>query len=284
MKGLFYRVLKVFLTTFLGKGKVDLMIVRLAQLVESDLLILAYHNIGIMKYEDDHVSGEHHFIASCLGKHLKSANPVFFDVGANVGDYATKLRRQFPTASIYAFEPNNNTYEVMLSALAPLNIHCFNLGMSSKSTAKMMYTYENEMTSQHASIYKDVLVDLHGADRVKEIMFNTTTIDEFCEANGIDHIDLLKIDTEGHEWEVLIGAKRMVEEDRIHLIQFEFNEMNIIARVFLKDFYQFLRGYRIYRLDSNGLIPLFEYNSSNEIFKFQNLLAVSEKFGSTGLI
>jgi hypothetical protein len=66
----------------------------------------------------------------------------------------------------------------------------------------------------------------------------------------------------------------MISLDRIDFIQFEFNEMNIISRVFLKDFYQILSNYNLYRLDSNRLIPLFNYDSTNEIFKFQNFLAI----------
>jgi hypothetical protein len=38
-----------------------------------------------------------------------------------------------------------------------------------------------------------------------------------------------------------------------------------------------LRDYRIYRLNSKSLIPLFEYKSANEIFRFQNFVAISTK-------
>jgi len=142
-----------------------------------------------------------------------------------------------------------------------------------------MYTYKNDLSSQHSSLYKEVLIDLHRAEHLEVIEFKSTTLDEFCETNKIDFIDLLKIDTEGHEWDVLLGARRMLSERRIQFIQFEFNEMNVIARVFLKDFYDLLKDYRIYRLDSNRLIPLFEYSSANEIFRFQNFVAVSDQLG-----
>ena len=78
--------------------------------------------------------------------------------------------------------------------------------------------------------------------------------------------------------EVLKGAIKLISENRVGIIQFEFNEMNIVSRVFLRDFYKILDKYNIYRLDSNKLIPLLEYNSTNEIFKFQNLLAVNNKY------
>ena len=35
-----------------------------------------------------------------------------------------------------------------------------------------------------------------------------------------------------------------------------------------------LADYNIYRLDTERLIPLFEYNLNNEIFHYQNFIAV----------
>ena len=51
-------------------------------------------------------------------------------------------------------------------------------------------------------------------------------------------------------------------------------EMNTVSKVFLRDFYETLAGYRFYRLDSRRLIPLGGYQPRNEIFQFQNVLAV----------
>jgi len=67
-----------------------------------------------------------------------------------------------------------------------------------------------------------------------------------------------------------------IAENKIKLLQFEFNEMNIISRVFLKDFYSLLRGFDFFRLDTQRLIPLPNYDATNEIFKFQNILAINK--------
>jgi hypothetical protein len=53
--------------------------------------------------------------------------------------------------------------------------------------------------------------------------------------------------------------------------------MNVLSRVFLKDFYELLSGsYRIYRLHKNALFPLRVYHAHNEIFVWQNLVAVHQ--------
>jgi hypothetical protein len=103
-----------------------------------------------------------------------------------------------------------------------------------------------------------------------------TTVDRFCKEKGLAAIDLLKIDTEGCELQVLKGASEMLSGGRVKVIQFEFGECNVFSRVFLRDFYEVLPGFRMYRLDSNGLIPLPSYESTNEIFRFQNIIAISK--------
>lgn len=277
MRKLIIRVVRFLLVKLIGIKHVKTVIVALARLARIDLLMLTYQSWEISKYSNSTVSGEDFVISSVLKKYFQKEDLIIFDVGANAGDYLIKIKTEFSNAKIYAFEPNCNTFNI-LKTKSNVNVNCYNLGLSSKSLNQKLYTYAGEKNSEHASIYKNVLLDLHKAKNIVELDFCNTTIDEFCKINKIDFIDFIKIDTEGHELEVMQGATRMISENRINIIQFEFNEMNIISRVFLKDFYEILKDYNIYRLNSNNLIPLFEYSSTNEIFKFQNFLAISKKF------
>ena len=65
------------------------------------------------------------------------------------------------------------------------------------------------------------------------------------------------------------------QQNKIKCIQFEFNEMNVCARVFLKDYYELLPQYQFYRLVEKGLKSLGNYSPKNEIFRYQNILAVN---------
>lgn len=51
------------------------------------------------------------------------------------------------------------------------------------------------------------------------IEVKASTIDKYCKDNGIEHIDLLKIDAEGNDFNVIKGAKKMLPN--IKYIQFE---------------------------------------------------------------
>jgi FkbM family methyltransferase len=265
----------------MSSSSVQTAIRRLASQVNLDLLDIAYWNMGIDKPADFDLSGERYLIRTVLKNLISSPEPTCFDVGANVGEYSMELRREFPGASIYAFEPNSNAYDIAFKNLAPLNINCKNLGLAARKTMARIYSYANNRSSGHASIHKEAFVELYKTDDLIELEFETTTVDEFCAANEISVIDFIKIDTEGQEMEVLKGASKMISEKRISIIQFEFNTLHVYSRVFLRDFYELLHGYEIYRLDTDKLIPLFEYNPFNEIFRFQNIVAISTAIDSS---
>jgi hypothetical protein len=105
------------------------------------------------------------------------------------------------------------------------------------------------------------------------------TIDSYCREQVINRIHFLKIDVEGHELEVLQGAKGLLEAGRIDFIQFEFSAAHIDARVFFRDFYELLaRQYQILRVLQNGLARVREYKPELELFKrATNYLAVREQ-------
>lgn len=55
----------------------------------------------------------------------------------------------------------------------------------------------------------------------EEITAQTQTLDNFCALNNIPKIDLLKLDTDGTEFEVLLGAKNLLSKGKIGLIYTE---------------------------------------------------------------
>lgn len=142
-----------------------------------------------------------------------------FDVGANIGQSADAFLTQFPQAKIWCFEPSRQTCEQLTARFAqePRVVVERLAVSSSKGTAALAQT--SQTTMFHVARPLGELprsIKVTGSETVE-----TWTIDEFCAARGIDRIDFLKIDTEGHELEVISGAKRMLAEGRIKCIQCE---------------------------------------------------------------
>lgn len=276
MKRILKKVLRFGLVRILGKERVKKFLAIMANHADIDLMAVAYNSIGILNCENEVVSGERFFISNILKDYIKCPAPVLLDVGANVGKYTLSLSREFPDAKIISFEPNKNTFEILKQNVKG-KAECINAGLGSEVKTGKIYTYSDNITSSHASIYSDVFEVFHEAENIVGIDFEMITIDSFCAQRGIEDIDLLKIDTEGNELDVLKGCRKMLTGNSVKIIQFEFGECDVFSRVFLRDFYEMLPNYRIYRLNSDSLIPLFEYKSTNEIFRFQNFIALNTK-------
>lgn len=272
----FIKTIRRKLLGTIGTSNLEKIVVVLAKGLGVNLLPVAYHQNGILKYKNNNVSGEKYVIESVLKKYFPDEEVTIFDVGAHIGNYSKEIKQAFPYSKIYAFEPNIYAFKSLDDRLSGTDIERFCVGLSSSTSKQEMYIFASKKQSQLTSLYKKVLSDLHRADEILEIEIETISLDEFCEKRKIEKINFLKIDTEGHELEVIIGAKKMISAGKIEIIQFEFNEMNVVSRVFLKDFYDELIDYNIYRIDSSRLIPLFDYSSSNEIFQFQNFLAIKK--------
>jgi hypothetical protein len=102
-------------------------------------------------------------------------------------------------------------------------------------------------------------------------------LSDFVKEHSIDYIDLLKIDTEGNEMKVLLGLKDFLAKGKVGAIHFEFNEMNVISRVFFKDYFDLLSNYNFYRLLPNGMLPIERYNPIDcEIFAYQNIVGIKK--------
>lgn len=263
----------------LGRKGVEHFVPLLARYAGVNLLVVAYKGIGILKYQDHVVSGERYLLTRVLTELFRGKPDVtLFDVGANVGNYTQLLAAEFPEAHIYAFEPNEHSYGSLVENAGESAV-CVNAGLGAQNKQVTMYTYGDSLASSHASLHDNVFHAYHRRDDLAEVDVDLETLDGFCEQYSVSRIDFLKIDTEGSELEVLKGAEGMLSEDRIDVIQFEFGECDIAARVFLQDFYDHLENFDLYRLDTERLIPLAQYSVVNEIFRYQNLVAFRKELG-----
>ncbi len=139
----------------------------------------------------------------------------------------------------------------------------------------LLYDDKNNPGSSHASLHSGVFTDLESKPFTEQTI-QLTTIDQFVDDNNISKITLLKIDTEGNEYNVLKGAEESIKKGIIDIIQFEFTEMNLFSRHFFNDFYELLiKDYKIYRLLPNSLLEIKNYHPPVcELFAFQNLIAI----------
>jgi len=237
---------------------------------------LSLRGLGVLNYENRAVSGEKYFINKVLPNIAISDTPLFMDVGANIGEYTKALLVTCPEAQIHAFEPHPSSFMTLKNNNFPANVKLHNLALGKNKRVSTLYDrVDVESGSSHASLHKSVISEIHKQDTT-EFSVTIDTLDELCSRLGIVEIDFIKIDTEGNELAVLLGARKLIENQSIRCIHFEFNEMNIVSRAFFRDFRRTLDGYELYRLLPQGMILLDSSPIATELFAYQNIIAVSK--------
>lgn len=240
------------------------------------LYYLSLRGLGILNYGDEILQGEKQWVK----KHLRNKQkPVVFDIGANIGNYSKIVYETNESAIIFAFEPHPKTFiklknQFISNNLKDYNIHAINSGVGDKNGKMFLFDYSNNDGSEHATLYESIIVDIHKGNSISHEI-EIITIDSFAEKNNISKIDLLKIDTEGNEYNVLLGAYKMISDNRINVIHIEFNEMNIESGISFKKFWSLLSNYTFYRVLPHGkLLPISNYSAiSCEIYAYQNIVA-----------
>lgn len=201
---------------------------------------------------------------------------VLFDVGANHGSYTNVLRRLSPAARVHAFEPHPKTFATLQQRAAGPLVTLVNMAVSDRSGTMQLYDFADADGSTQASLAQAAvgMFDSHTVSHTVE----TTTIDAYMAQAGIDAIDFLKIDTEGFDINVLRGAKAALGRGAIKAIQFEFIPADIAMRVAMRDFFEVLHGYKLFRLCLNGdLMPLRRYDVKRcEVYVTHNIVALRE--------
>ncbi|NDW04373.1 FkbM family methyltransferase [Jiella pacifica] len=154
------------------------------------------------------------FLLLELSKHL--AIDTFIDVGANIGTYSLFLSRLAGVGAIHAFEPNGKSFEelgrnIVLNGLAQ-KVHTHRLAASSTSGQAVF-----QVVGDYSGANGIKSTSIHAAG-IAESVVECVTLDSMLDAFG-ERIGL-KIDVEGHELEVLRGA-RQVLTTRKALLQIE---------------------------------------------------------------
>lgn len=144
---------------------------------------------------------------------LGMSNPkVVFDVGAHLGQTTLHFHKKFKKAHIHSFEPVTQNFQNLAR----------NIGNQDR-------IFVNEIalgSSVGTALIKEGISDLtHSistsspSDKTEDVQkVAVETVDYYMDREKINEIDLLKIDTEGHEIDVLKGAENTIKSGRIKAI------------------------------------------------------------------
>jgi len=203
---------------------------------------------------------------------------LVLDVGANKGEWSQYVLASKASITLHAFEPIPAVYRKLKRNLKQqYPAMCHNIAVSDKNSLKDFYCYDTTTSaSEVSSLFHRPILDtlLHTQPTI--ITVETKTLDLFCKEQLIEHIDFLKIDTEGSELNVLKGATDLLKNGSIKYIQFEYGGTYQDAHITLKEVHELLTtyGYLIFRIIPQGLVDITEWTPSLENYCYSNYLAV----------
>ncbi len=256
------RAARTVLAPFLGKARFQGAWEALYE------LSLAGLNVGEGAHPD--MSGER-VVVELVRRRVaaRTGRAVLFDVGANTGVYTRALLESFDgSAEIFAFEPSASAFRVLESNLGAVEtVHLRRLALSDEEGEAILRSPSqvSKLGSLHDTGGR---LERLGMSLAIEEPVELTTLDRFLAAEGVERVDLLKLDVEGHELRILEGARDALAASRIDAIQFEFSAANVESRTFFRDFYDLLTPrFALYRVLQDGLRPIERYREAHEIFK-----------------
>jgi FkbM family methyltransferase len=151
---------------------------------------------------------------------------TFFDIGSNIGLVSFSVAARRPDVTIHAFEP-----VPQVAAQWRAN-HLLN--PQAKATLTEMAVGEVAGTAElQAGVDSGTGITLNHREpdpgrTVIEVP--QVTLDDHADAMGVDRIDMMKVDVEGHEPFVLQGSECLLTDRRIGAIVCELNDWHLQSK------------------------------------------------------
>lgn len=250
------------------------------QFLNDIVLRLALHGRGYNNCCSPDESGESKFI-----HRLTKFNPkLCIDIGANKGLYS-KVILESTDSYVIAFEPLPISFTYMNDLLLKYKhrSHLINKGVGDKN-AELMLSFG--ATSTELASFNDAVnqIDYVKLSNTKKIKVPVVTLDSFMESFKLDfdEIDLIKIDTEGYEYQVLLGATNTIRSYRPKFIQIEYNWHQLFTGQSLFQFSNLLENYQVYQIlpYGEGLISRDLKTPDANIFLYSNFVFIRDDISS----
>ncbi len=203
----------------------------------------------------------------------ESAQPVVFDVGANVGDYTQRVLAETARAgvriTVHAVEPSVRCIDELTRRFrgrAEVHVHRAAVG----DCARTMRLHATSSGSSLASLIARPGADDNAGEDVAVI-----TLESLLNGAGVFRVDLLKLDVEGFELSALRGLGEWLDPGRVSVIQFEYGGTTLDARASLREIDGLLRirGYQLAKLFPRAL-ELRQYAPWMDHFCYANFIAL----------
>lgn len=205
---------------------------------------------------------------------LAPRSSYFVDVGGNIGAWSLLFADRMNSAPRgLVFEPAPGTVRKLQAAIAGAGYPGIEVlpcaAADVPGTGRFWAEAEYGETSS--------LVARHSAPRSMQVEVPITTLDIELEKRNVQHVDVLKIDAEGYDLRVLMGARNLLARQGAAVVQFEYNHPWAAAGSTLQSAFALLEGYgyKVRVLKSGGLY-IVDPARVGEYYRYSNYVAYTD--------
>jgi FkbM family methyltransferase len=182
---------------------------------------------------DLHRNGERRLLAAVAS--LSPDGFVAFDVGSFAGEWA-RLALAFDSREVHCFEVVEHVFSTLERDFADRPNVVLNRSGLWSGTGTLTGHFVPHLPTM-SSLVPEVwaYTGAHG------VAFDVPveTGDDYCARRGVTHIDFLKVDVEGAEFEVIRGFSKLFGDGAVDVVQFEYGPLTLAGRHSLQEYYAF---------------------------------------------
>jgi FkbM family methyltransferase len=201
---------------------------------------------------------------------------VIFDVGAHYGESIKLFLKKLSIDKIYSFEASPQNFKILKKNICNIQsnkVKIFNFGLGEDNSDSFI----NQTTESSSSTINELNKNSKYFEKKLKILnvknkkyfyhklpIKIITLDYFIQKNNIQNIDLIKIDTEGYEYNIMKGLSKY--SSKIKMIYFEHHYDDMILKNYkFGDIHQLLthKGFKMIKKSKMIFRKSFEYVYEN---------------------
>jgi len=185
---------------------------------------------------------------------------VLLDIGAHTGEWAKEINSD---KKVYCFEPHPDPFKALTRNEKVIAI---NKGVGAKNEFKKFY-FMPYIQSGSGFVNRE----FYKGKEVQEVNLEIVTIDDTIK----EPIDFAKVDTEGFEYDVLLGMENHLKNKTVHFIQIEYGGTYQDRGITLNHVINYLKPFGYYVYDFGKRYHKIENFSDDWVYN--NLLVTYER-------
>ena len=180
---------------------------------------------------------------------------IVLDIGAHKGEFLNHIKKIKSIRKVYSLEPQKKIFNELLKEIDNKKFFAYNVAISNNNGKQKMQINDFSMTStlsklNEKSKYYKIKNLIIGNKKKKFEFIKTEKLDFFTKKRKLKNIDLLKIDTEGHELNVVKSGLKTLKNTKYILVEFRQNDLylnyssSLLHKMITKNNFELVKNFK----------------------------------------